>query len=144
MEASPLPFSACYLNSHVNAASELGDKDAFASSLVEADYLSGSHRQYQWVILPGRCASITAVLQRRPLLPPYWTETKVHPSWSPMGKKTGKEMMHTQACSGRNIVGHDYYPYCGYGTGAMGSGWALVAKFAWVIAISKVVEICDM
>lgn len=47
MEASPLPFSTCYLNSHVNAASELGDKDAFASLLVEADYLSGSHRQYQ-------------------------------------------------------------------------------------------------
>lgn len=38
MEASPLLFSDCYLNSHVNAAFKLGSKGAIASLLVEADY----------------------------------------------------------------------------------------------------------
>lgn len=80
MEASPLPFSACYLNSHVNAALKLGDKGAVASSLVEADYLSWQPQAIS-VSQPARqmCLHHSCVAVETTAAS-LLTETKVHPS----------------------------------------------------------------
>lgn len=69
MEASPLPFSDCYLNSHVNAALKLGSQAPLQVHLW---------RQSISVTATGRCAS-TSCVTVEPTAVPLLKETTVHP-----------------------------------------------------------------
>lgn len=106
MQASPLPFSVWYLNSHVNAALILGNKGAIVSSLVEADCLSWQPQAIP-VGQPARdmCQrhSCCSGNHCHPLL----KETKVHFSSCP-GEKHGRDDAVWHKHSG-------HYPYWGCG-----------------------------
>lgn len=68
MEASPLPFRDCYLNSHVNAALKLGSQ---VLKFTCGDRLA-------LVTATGRCASASCVAVE-PTAVPLLKETTVHP-----------------------------------------------------------------
>lgn len=144
----PLPFSACHLNSHVNNNWAIRLPFINLSKFICRDRLSFQAATATSVSQPARqMCHLTAVLQWRLLPTLLLKETQVNPpssvrqvrgNFSPGGEKRWQ----TQTRSDGNSE-HDYRPY--YGSG-WSSHWgeASVAKLAYVITVSKVVEICDL